>query len=670
MKVLIEIGVEELPAIPFLKEYENILPKWHKILEQNSIKTNFKLQFTPRRIVLFSNDFPQTQDDIVIENIGAPKHVAIKDGKWSNAALSFAKKCDISEDELNFKEVKGKEVLYHLSLKKGSLTKDLLKELLNDFLESLNFGKSMRWGEGEFSFIRPIRSLACVIDNELVEMKIYGVKSDMSFFPHRSFGYEKIKFSSIDEYFKLLADSGVILDPHSRKSKILAEISAIESSLGLEVQKDSKLLDEIIAITEYPTALVGKFDESFLELPKEVIITSMKENQRYFPLFNGLNLSPHFIVVSNGVCSDNKLIVAGNERVLKARLSDAMFFWENDLKAEFSAEPLKNITYMNELGSVYDKQIREQYVANNLAKIYTKELDFEVGNEYESKLKRAIMLSKADLTTSMVGEFGELQGLMGSYYAKAKGESSQVVDALKEQYYYDEIPSTIFSSVVNISTKFESIIALFSIGKEPTGTKDPYALRRAALSIIRIVLAKGLNFDVKEIALQNAKEYRDFDIQKLIYFFTDRLNSIYPDINVSIINACLKSGETDLKKLNSAILALDEISKEDSFKDKFSTFKRLANIIKDEDIGAVNKDLFAHKSEQELHNAFKELDLTVKDYKIYLNQLFSLKENIDNFFDNVMINVDDKDLKDNRISLVGQIYKAFLKVADIKEISI
>lgn len=670
MRALIEIGVEELPAIPFLKEEKNILPKWEQILELNGIKAEFKFDFTPRRIVLFCENFPQKQSDIVVENIGAPKSVALKDNEWTKAAISFAQKCGIQVDTLEFKEINDKEVLYFSSVKKGKDSKLLLESMISQFLDNLSFGKSMRWGNNSFSFIRPIRSIICMLDNENVDIEIYGVKSGKSFFPHRSFGYKKVKFDSIDEYFMLLEKNGIMLKKSKRENKILSEITNIEKKYGVNVEKDSSLLAEIVAITEYPTALIGKFDEKFLNVPKEVIITSMKENQRYFPVFKDENLSNYFVVVSNGVDSDENLVICGNERVLKARLSDAMFFWDSDLKSEFSEKNLKNVTYMSELGSIYDKETRELNVAKNLVKFYDKELRAEFGGDYNDSLQRAIMLSKADLTTAMVGEFGELQGVMGSYYAKAKGENKFVVNAIKEQYYYDEIPTSLFSSIVNISTKLESMLGLFSIKKEPTGTKDPFALRRAALSIMRIVLAKGLNFDIKNIVEINSKDYAKFDISRLVTFFTDRLNSFYPEINPSIINACLKSNESDLKKLNSAILALDEISKDSSFKEKFSTFKRLANIIKDESTIKFDESLLEASAEIDLYNSYRALNLDIKDHKSYLNRLFGLKENIDSFFDDVMINVDNEKIRNNRLALVGEIYIAFLKVADIKEISI
>lgn len=672
MRLLIEIGVEELPAIPFLKEYKNILPKWQKVLEKYEIKADFSFDFTPRRMVLDSSNFPNKQDDKVVEQIGAPKRIAIKDGIWSKAAVSFAKKCGIDEDKLGFKKIGNDEFLYYEYTQKGKDVKEILSDMINDFLKELYFGKEMRWGNGEFEFIRPIRSLAVCLNNENVEMQIYGVRSKLAFYPHRSFGYDLVEFKSADEYYEKLAKNGIILNSKKREEKILNEFKNLEKINSFEIEKDKDLLNEVIAITEHPTALKGEFDKEFLNVPDEVIITSMKENQRYFPVFNNGKLTNNFVFVSNAVCDDGSLIVSGNERVLKARLSDAMFFWQSDLKNGLNPDSLKNVLYIKELGSIYDKELREIKIALNLAKLYKNELEKEVGKEYEKLLERAIVLSKADLTTLMVDEFGELQGIMGSYYAKAMGENENIVKAIKEQYLPDgeksELPSSIFSSIVALSFKLDSLMGLFSVGKIPSGTKDPYALRRAANGIIKIVLNKNLNFNLNEILEEIAPNYTKFNLQILQDFIFDRLNTVY-DANISIINACLKSGESDIKKLNNSILALDEISKKESFKENFSTFKRLANIIKDEKIKKVDDSLISQNAERELNNSFNSLKLDLKDSKSYLNELFGLKEKIDKFFDEIMINVDDESLKANRIAIIGQIYNSFLKVADIKEIS-
>ena len=674
MKMLIEIGVEELPAIPFLKELGNIEPKFKTVLDEYSIECNFELDYTPRRIVLHG-DMAEFAGDKIVENIGAPKHVALSaDGQWSAAAMGFAKKCNISVDELKFENINGKEVLYHKSVIKGDSSKNLLPVIVEKFISSLSFGKSMRWGGFSYEFIRPIRSVVAILGSELVDMEIYGVKSKMAFYPHRNYGYDMVEFGSIDEYFTALENNGIILQASKRRQKILDEFKIIEQNSGLKIELDEDLLDEVVAITEMPTALIGSFEKEFLEVPSEVIVTSMKENQRYFPLYdqNG-KLSNHFVVVSNAISSDSNLIIKGNEKVLRARLSDAKFFWESDLASEFSSAKLKNITYLAGLGSMYDKEIRERDIARELAKIYEKELKYEFGGEFIDELDRAVMLSKADLTTAMVYEFTDLQGIMGSYYAQYRKENHFVVEAIKEQYLPNkegsECPKSYFSSMVALSSKLDTLMGLFSINKIPTGNKDPYALRRAAAGVIRIVLNLNIEFDIKNILSLIAKNYTPFDLGLLESFIYDRLYTMY-NVNPSVIKACLNSGVSDIKRLNSAIIALDEITKNSEFKENFSTFKRLANIIKDNQILAVDEKLMEHDSERALYAAFNSLNLDISDTKRYLEALFNLKPAIDNYFDNVMINSDDEKIKANRISIIGQIYQAFLKVADIKEITV
>lgn len=672
MKLLIEIGVEELPAIPFLKELPNIETKWKQILEKYTLDTKFEFFYTPRRLIFSHDEFLDKQPNSIAKNTGAPKNVAWRDGAWTKAALSFANKFGISENELKFKEIDGKEVLYYEEEKIGKNSKEVLGEMINEFLTSLNFGKSMRWGNGEFEFIRPITSIICVLGDENVQMNVFGIKSEKAFFPHRNYGYNKINFDTIDEYFEKLAKNGIMIKPCSRKEKILSEFKALEQQNGINIQLDGELLNEVVAITEYPTALLGKFDSEFLDVPSEVIITSMKVNQRYFPVFKDGKLLNSFIVVGNAISDEYSLIVKGNEKVLRARLSDAMFFWQSDLKTKFSSKMLENVVYMKEIGSIEQKEKSEAKLALTLANLYKNELSKLNISNINELLEKAVMLSKTDLVSLMVGEFSELQGVMGGYYAKHAGEHDLVCTAIQEQYLptgeNSELPSNIFSSLVALSCKLDTLMALFSINKIPTGNKDPYALRRAANGVLRIVLNENLNFDLDAILNEIAPNYVKFNIKTLSDFILDRMITMY-DANTSIIKSCINSGQRDIKKLNNAILALDEISKDESFKDKFDTFKRLANIIKKDQISEANPNLFELDAEKNLHDAFKKINLDEQDYKIYLNSLFDLKTSIDNFFDNVMINVDNEAIKTNRIAIIGQIYKAFLKVADIKEIS-
>ena len=671
MKVLIELGVEELPAWPFLREFDNILPKWDAALAKHNFKADFKLDYTPRRIVL-SGELAEFAPDKEVENIGAPKNVALdSDGKWSKSALAFASKCGISESELAFKEIKGKEVLYHKSIAKGVSLKSVLASIIEDFALSLSFGKTMRWGDKDCAFIRPLRNLVVLLDDELLECELFGVRSNKASFVHRDFGYDKVSFDTAAQYFEVLEKNAVILSSEERKSRILAQFDELEKQSGLKIERDAELLAEVVAITEYPNAHLGSFDKEFLEVPKEVIITSMKENQRYFALLNNDgSLANRFVVVANSTSKDSALIVAGNEKVLRARLSDAQFFWHSDLKNPFNAEKLKNITYLAGLGSVYDKELRECEISAVLADIYSSELK-ALGASKEL-LKEAIMLSKADLATAMVYEFTDLQGIMGGYYAKHAGKNELICKAIREQYLPNsdesELPSNAFSSVVAMSAKLDALLALFSINKIPSGTKDPYALRRAALGVIKIALKLGVNFDIKELLAALSKNYKSFELETLYDFILDRLYALY-EINPSIIKACINAGVSDLVQLDANIRALDIIVRADGFEVWFDTFKRLANILKEAKIGSVDESLLENESEKALYSAFRACKLDFSKPSEYLGELFGLKGDIDSFFDSVMINDPDERKKANRIALIGGIYEAFIKIADIKEIS-
>lgn len=458
--LLIEIGVEELPAIPFLNELPNIEKKWSDILEKNRLLCDFDFFYTPRRLVLWHREFQVKQEDSTVEQFGAPVKIAYKDGEPTGAAISFAAKCGVDVSALDKIDLGKGEVLYFKQEVTGTESKNLLNDMVNEFVHSLNFGKSMRWASRTDSFIRPIRSLSIILGEEIVDAELFGVKSSNFSFAHRMVSYEPFTYSFAGDYFCKLDKNGVILYPDERRKIILEQMKNIEQRHNIKIEIDTELLEEVVAITEYPTALIGKFDEEFLELPEEVIVTSMKENQRYFAVYKDGNLTNNFIVVSNSKTDDFGYIIAGNEKVLRPRLADAMFFYKNDIKNGLSNERLKKLVFVEGLGSMYEKCEREAKIASYLADI------FEV--KEKELLQKAVMLSKADLMSEMVYEFTELQGLMGYYYAKNAGENELVYTALKEQYLPDgedsELPSNVFSSIVALSNKLDNLMGLFSAG--------------------------------------------------------------------------------------------------------------------------------------------------------------------------------------------------------------
>ncbi len=661
--LLIEIGTEELPAIALLKELANIEKKWKNILEEYRLVSDFKFYYTPRRLVFFHEKFAKKQEDSFAEFIGAPKNVAYKDGILSVAGKSFLQKAGINENELSFKEIKGKEVLYYKKIIKGLESKEVLGKMVENFLKSLNFGKSMRWGANSFEFIRTIRSIACILDNELINFKSYGIKSAKKTFVHRNVSYDLQEFNSIKEYFELLEKNFILLDPLKRKEKILQQFKLLESKENIRISEDEELLNEVVAITEYPNALLGSFKEEYLQIPKEVIITSMRENQRYFAVFNDKGLSNHFIVVTNATCKDYSKIIHGNERVLHARLSDAMFFYQNDLQTGLNPQKLAKITYLEGLGTIQDKNLREIKIAEILCEIFK--------NNKITNICKAIQYAKADLATQMVYEFTDLQGIMGSYYAQKMGFDYEICLAIKEQYLPDSeqsaLPSTEFSSIVALSNKLDTLIGLFSIGKIPSGTKDPYALRRAANGIIKIVLHLNKEFDIEFLLEKLKNNYKSFDTQILKDFIFERLYTFY-EVNASFVKAVLSSKNTNLIHINQSINALIQLSKKDNFNENFATFKRLANIASKTQ-NKVDTTLFVEEVEIKLFKAFKE-KMQANSIQEKLENLFALKPLIDDFFEKVMINAKDEKLKNNRQALVYGIYEEFLKIADFKELSL
>ncbi len=678
--LLIEIGVEELPAIPLLKIIKNIETSWGKILKAHKLDTEFSFLYTPRRLVLQHPAMPTKQADSTIELMGPPSQAAFREGEPTPAALGFAKKCGVAVDQLGRTQKNGREVLYHKREERGAQIATLLQEMLTQWLSSMAFGKMMRWGSRGDEFIRPIRWLQVRLGEGSVPVALFGVDSGTSTQVHRMVDYEPVEVPDIDAYAKVLAEGAVMLKPSQREAKILAEFDALEAEHGITIERDRALLAEVVAITENPKALVGTFDALFLELPPEVIITSMKEHQRYFPVFEHGKIANKFVVVSNAYTDDYSKVIAGNERVLKPRLADGLFFYRNDLKNGLSTDGLEKVQFIDGLGTLSDKIDREKNIALRLLALYMGKVADETGKsnaDLEKLMDRAVELAKADLMSEMVYEFTELQGLMGYYYAKALGEEELVYTAIAEQYMPvgegAELPSSIFSSIVAMSAKLDTLFGLFSVGKIPTGSKDPFALRRAVNGIVRIVTAYDLPFDIDDIMTLLQAEYAQFDTHQLRDFIIERISKSL-DANPSVIAAVLASGELDINEIAKKVTALNGIVSSDVFKEQFSTFKRVANISKEMDLDGelvIDISLFAEEAEVSLYNAYeKVINLSFDSYKQQLEALFGLKRELDAFFDNVMVNVEDKALQTNRLALIGSVYRRFREIADIKEISV
>ncbi|BFU78528.1 glycine--tRNA ligase subunit beta [Arcobacter sp. 15-2] len=670
--LLVEIVVEELPAIPFLKELPNIEKKWAEILESNDLLCEFNFYYTPRRLVFWHREFKVVQDDKEQELWGAPINIAYKDGEPTGAAHGFAKKCGVSLDQVETKAKGKQEFLYYKSTVEGKKSSELLSAMVNEFIAKLNFGKSMRWGSRTDSFIRPIRGLSIVLGDDVIDAELFGVQSKKQSFGHRMVSYEPFTFDFAGDYFCKLDKQGVVLYPDERRKTILTQMEKIQKENDIVIEIDEELLDEVVAITEYPTAQLGKFDEEFLELPEEVIIGSMKEHQRYFAVYKDGKITNKFIVVSNSYTTDFSHIITGNEKVLRPRLADGMFFWKNDIKNGLQNDGLKKVSFVDGLGSMYDKCEREAKIANIIATQFDMDEDKELLNE-------AVMISKADLLTDMVYEFTDLQGLMGYYYAKKEGRDELVALSLKEQYLPDgensALPSNTFSCIVSLSNKLDSLMGLFSVGMIPTGSRDPFALRRAAQGIYKICIEHKLNLDISSIIDVSLENYPKLDKAQLTEFLNERLYKLYNKVNPSVIKAVLNSNaNNDIYSTSLKIEALNPLVNSSDFKNVSDTFKRVANIVKDLDENStltVDSSLFEDEEEEVLFTKYSQISGTVyTTYDEQLDALFSLKPELDVFFNNVFVNHEDIKIKTNRKNLIGTVYNSFKEIADIKEITI
>ena len=669
--LLIEIGVEELPAVPLLKELSEIEIKWSVLLEKNGLLGQFEFYYTPRRLVLWHREFKTQQDDRVEEFYGAPVEMAIKDGVPTAAAIGFAKKFGVEFDQLSQAQKGGKEVLYFSRTVEGKPSSEILGEMIDQWIKSLNFGKSMRWGSSSESFIRPIRWVNVMMGENVVDLELFGVASKAHTHVHRISHFESKPVSSIHHYFDLLKEGSVTLFPQERRENILSSFSKLEKEHGITIEVDEDLLDEVVAITEHPTPLLGSFDESFLQLPPEVIITSMKEHQRYFPVFKEGKLINAFIVVSNALCDDFSKVIEGNERVLRPRLSDGLFFYNNDLKKGLSTDGLEKVVFMKGLGTLAEKIAREGKIAEELGELCIAH-DIPINKE---ALHKAISLAKADLMSEMVYEFTELQGIMGYYYALKENQSIEIATAIKEQYKFsgNEL-STQFGAIVNIAMKLDTLIGMFSIGEIPTGSRDPFALRRAVNGILSIALEHKIPLDISEFirrpnvtqCFANKLEYQ----KNIESFIVERLAGIYPDINSSIIQSVVNRDNgvfLDILNLDIQVKKVDKMAKNSDAKESFSLIKRLANILKDGyEGGYPDTELFG-EHEQKLYDKHFQI---INDFGSDLEALFEIKQSLDEFFTHVMVNDENEKLRTNRKQLLSMIYSEFDKFADFKNITL
>ncbi|MBY9076921.1 glycine--tRNA ligase subunit beta [Paenibacillus sp. HN-1] len=670
--LLFEIGLEEIPARFIRAAMEQLKERTEKWLESSRIEHGEVQAFaTPRRLAVLVKDASERQADVSEEVKGPSRKIALgEDGAWSKAALGFARSQGVSPDDFIFKELGGVEYIYATKNSKGVESASLLAEGLTGIVHAMTFPKNMRWGAYDFKFVRPIRWLVALFGSAVIDFEIAGVKTGNVSRGHRFLGQETV-IQQPSQYVEALRGQYVLADVKERESLILEQINRLAGEKDWTIAIKEDLLEEVLFLVETPTVLFGTFDPSFLNIPQEVLITSMREHQRYFPVLDkDGKLLPYFVTVRNGNAEHLETIAKGNEKVLRARLSDAKFFYEEDqkLKIEDALAKLENIVYHEELGSVADKVRRIRQIADALAA--------KLGAAERAKVSRAADICKFDLVTQMVYEFPELQGTMGEDYARLAGEDEQVAKAVFEHYQPrfagDVIPSTEAGSIVSIADKIDTIVGCFSIGIIPTGSQDPYALRRQTAGIVQIVLERklpiGLN-DIFDIAIQVHEISRNLklsegDLRITLYeFFGLRVKRLLEgSVRYDVIDAVMAAGYNNVVSVVSRSQALaDTVASQENFKNTVDSFTRVGNLASKAGEAALDPALFSEAAESALYDAWQSIHLPyVKaldsgDMTLALSLLSGMSNAITVFFDSVMVMAEDEVVRGNRLALLAGI---------------
>jgi glycyl-tRNA synthetase beta chain len=670
---LLELGTEELPPKLLLKLSNSLRDNFEQ--ELNKLNLNFnntKAFATPRRLAISISELQSKQQDQVIEKKGPSTQSP------EMAINGFAKSCGVSVDELEKKELAGKEYFFYSKEEPGQSIKDLLPSIIEKSIKDIPITRSMKWGDSDYSFVRPVHWLVVMLDKDVVNANIMGLKSGRESKGLR-FQDSILKFTHANEYENLMSQKAQILvDFNKRKELIRDQILSVAKTNNAEVVIDESLLDEVCALVEYPRAFSGSFDKKFLDIPQEAIISAMKSHQKYFHLVDSKEkLLPLFISVANIESSNIQAIIDGNERVIHPRLADSEFFWNQDkaIKLEERLAGLDSVMFMKSLGSMGQKAKRIEKLSSNISDLAG--FDKEIA-------QRAGLLSKTDLLSEMVGEFADLQGIMGGYYALNDGESKEVSVAIREHYQPrfagDSLPSTDAGIAVSLADKMDTLTGIYGIGQGPTGSKDPYALRRTALGMLRILLEAKIELNLKSlIDFSLSLHLKEVDRKcagDIYNFMMDRLKAYYRDANIdtNIYEAVLAVSPDSPLDFHYRIDALNEFTQSADSKSLIEANKRIANILKDSDekLEELNSNILLEDSEKILYKATESLTKELsgsKNYKEIMKSLLNLKDSIDSFFDNVMVNAEDDKVKSSRLALIRRVRHLFLSVADISHLS-
>ena len=682
---LLEIGVEEIPS-DYVKNTKNQLKeKFEKLIIDNKLTCDeIVVESTPRRFAIFLENINADTEEKTISVKGPSVKIAYDEGgEPKKPLLGFLKGQGAEISDVVIREFKGEDYIYVEKKEKAKSVAEVLEENVYDLVKSISFPRSMRWRGKSIRWARPIRWFVSLLDDEILEFDAEDISVSNITKGHRSLGSNHIVVDRIENYEKLLRENYVILRYKDRKDLILRGLNRLSSEVGGEYMKDADLLDEVINIVEYPTVLIGDIDKKYLELPKEVITTPMKDHQRYFPVEDeNKNLLPYFLLVRNGDDTHSENVVEGNKKVLVARLEDAKFFYDIDMKKPLDAyvDDLENLAFFEGLGDMKLKTKRLERLAENYR------LALDIGDDMAHPIGRAAFLSKADLVTKMVVEFTELQGTMGRIYAEKSGEEERISTAIEEAYMPrsagDKLPKTITGIVLSIADKMDTIVGLYAIEKYVTGSQDPFGLRRACLGIINIFLENSIDVDLRKLVGDALLIYTeenelsfDYDLamEKTLDFFRDRLrNKLIDDGHkYDTVNAVLKDGKLNILKLTKKVEALDKFLEENE--DQISYFTRIVNL-SDSNMGEeVNKDLLEGDLEKdffaEVNALGKYKESSETDYLKELENIKMTSEVGNNYLDNTMINVEDEDLKANRIAMLNILARRIREIFDVKELA-
>lgn len=685
--LLFEIGLEDMPARFIRGAVEQLKDRLVKWLEESVIPyAAVEMYATPRRLAVLIKDVAEKQEDVHEEVKGPSRKIALDDkGEWSKAALGFARSQGVEPEQFTFKEVGGTEYIFVSKSRTGVETTTILSEGLLGILHAMNFPKNMRWGSYDFKFLRPIRWMVALFGKDVIDLEITGVKSGKVTRGHRFLGQEAV----IDEpskYVETLRAQHVIADINERQTMIQNQIDALAKEKGWHIAVKEDLLEEVLFLVETPTVLFGTFEESFLKIPQEVLITSMREHQRYFPVLDEKgHLLPYFVTVRNGNNASLDVIARGNEKVLRARLSDAKFFYEEDQKLAIkdALSKLESIVFHDELGTIGDKVRR---IRRN-----TEKLSAMLGTDSGTAeaASRTAEICKFDLVTQMVYEFPELQGVMGEDYARKAGEPEAVAKGVFEHYQPrfadDAVPASTVGSIVSIADKIDTIAGCFSIGIIPTGSQDPYALRRQAAGIVQIILEHKLSVgltDIFKMALETHEQFRGLKRSKeeilkdLMEFFGLRVRKTLSDtLRYDVVDAVIAAGYEDVVSVVARGLALAEaVEGREDFKQTVESFGRVSNLAAKATGEKVRSDLLAEPAEKELHEAWRSVTadylkaLSERDAAKALSIVSGLKEAITVFFDAVMVMAEDEAIRTNRLALLSAIDSDLKAFADFSKL--